>query len=93
MGPSDVACDDAGSSVRAAPSTVTAASRRRVRASCEAVFTGADEKGLAYWFENAASNEAVGRGQMSDRTNSSAWGPPCRRSMPASSHSTEIGPV
>ena len=50
-------------------------------------------RGIRYWFENAASNDAVGRGQMSERMNPTASFAPCRRSMPASSHSTEMGPV
>ena len=49
--------------------------------------------GIRYWFENAASNDAVGRGQMSERMNPTASFAPCRRSMPASSHSTEMGPA
>ena len=40
----------------------------------------------------AASNDAAGGSKASRRTNSSASGAPTRRSMPASSHSTEIGP-
>jgi hypothetical protein len=42
--------------------------------------------------EKAASNAAEGASNASERTNSSASGAPRRRSMPASSHSTEIGP-
>jgi hypothetical protein len=42
--------------------------------------------------ENAASNAAEGGSNASERTNSSASGAPRSRSMPASSHSTEIGP-
>ena len=42
--------------------------------------------------ENAASKAAVGASKASRRTNSSASGAPTRRSIPASSHSTEIGP-
>ncbi len=53
----------------------------------------ASQARLRYWFENAASNDAVGRGQMSERMNPTASAAPCRRSMPASSHSTEMGPV
>jgi hypothetical protein len=40
----------------------------------------------------AESKEAVGGSNASERTNSRASGAPRRRSMPASSHSTEIGP-
>ena len=43
--------------------------------------------------ENAASNAADGGSNASERTNSSASGAPRRRSMPASSHSTDMGPV
>jgi hypothetical protein len=46
-----------------------------------------------YWWENAASNELVGRDQIFERINFTASSAPCRRSMPASSHSIEIGPV
>ena len=49
--------------------------------------------GHAYSFvENAASNAAAGASNARRRTNSRASGAPTRRSMPASSHSTEIGP-
>ncbi len=41
----------------------------------------------------AASNETPGGSKSKLRKNSSASGAPCRRSIPASSHSTEIGPV
>ena len=40
----------------------------------------------------AASKAASGRSKARRRTNSSASGAPSRRSIPASSHSTEIGP-
>ncbi len=42
--------------------------------------------------ENAASNAASGASNAYFLTNSSASGAPTRRSIPASSHSTEIGP-
>ena len=42
--------------------------------------------------ENAASKAAVGASNARRRTNSSASGAPTSRSIPASSHSTEIGP-
>ena len=42
---------------------------------------------------NAASNAASGASNASRRTNSSASGAPTSRSIPASSHSTEMGPV
>ncbi len=42
---------------------------------------------------NAASNAADGGSNASDRTNSSASGAPTSRSIPASSHSIEIGPA
>src|SRR4030095_16660102 len=42
--------------------------------------------------ENAASNAAAGGSNASRRTNCTASGAPISRSMPASSHSTEIGP-
>ena len=42
---------------------------------------------------NAASNAAPGGSNASRRTNSSASGAPISRSMPASSHSIEMGPV
>ncbi|SCF36649.1 hypothetical protein GA0070215_120117 [Micromonospora marina] len=41
---------------------------------------------------NAASKAALGASNARRRTNWSASGAPTRRSMPASSHSTEIGP-
>ncbi len=43
--------------------------------------------------ENAASNDCAGRSHSSERTNPTASAAPCNRSMPASSHSIEIGPV
>ena len=44
-------------------------------------------------FANAASKDVSGSSIAARaRTNSKDWGAPCRRSMPASSHSTEIGP-
>ena len=42
--------------------------------------------------ENAASNAADGASKASRRTNASASGAPTSRSIPASSHSIEIGP-
>ena len=42
--------------------------------------------------EKAASKAAAGGSKASRRTNSSASGAPTSRSIPASSHSTEIGP-
>ncbi len=49
-------------------------------------------RNTSYWLLNAASNEASGFGHSSDRTNRTASAAPCRRSMPASSHSIEMGP-
>ena len=51
------------------------------------------ESGRCQRAENAASNAAAGGSKASRRTNASASGAPTSRSMPASSHSTEIGPV
>ncbi len=42
---------------------------------------------------NAASKDAAGGSKSNRRRNSSDSGAPVSRSMPASSHSTEIGPV
>jgi hypothetical protein len=48
-----------------------------------------------YWFPvlNAASKDAEGGSKSNRRRKVSACGAPARRSMPASSHSTEIGPA
>lgn len=55
---------------------------RMAHARCHSVFV-----------EKAASKAAAGGViALSLRTSSSASGAPCRRSMPASSHSTEVGP-
>jgi hypothetical protein len=47
-----------------------------------------------YWFPvlNAASKDAAGGSKSNRRRKVSASGAPARRSMPASSHSTETGP-
>ena len=45
------------------------------------------------WFEKAASNAAAGGSNASHLTNSSASGAPTSRSIPASSHSIDNGPV
>ena len=45
------------------------------------------------WLLKAASNDASGCFHSRERTNPTASLAPCRRSMPASSHSIEIGPV
>src|SRR5665647_2417430 len=47
---------------------------------------------LPYRVANAASNEAVGGSKASLLMNASASGAPTSRSIPASSHSTEMGP-
>ena len=44
------------------------------------------------WVEKAASKAAAGGSKASRRTNASASGAPTSRSMPASSHSMEMGP-
>ena len=44
------------------------------------------------WVLKAASKAALGASKARRRTNSSASGAPTRRSMPASSHSIEMGP-
>ena len=49
-------------------------------------------RGAGQRVENAASKAAVGAANALRFTNSSASGAPSRRSMPASSHSTEMGP-
>ena len=46
----------------------------------------------AHCVEKAASKDAVGASKARRLTNSSASGAPARRSIPASSHSTEMGP-
>jgi uncharacterized membrane protein YbhN (UPF0104 family) len=46
-----------------------------------------------YWLLKAASKDAEGSFHSSERMNPTAWAAPCSRSMPASSHSTEMGPV
>ena len=50
------------------------------------------QKARQPWFENAASNAADGGSKASDCTKASASGAPTSRSIPASSHSTDIGP-
>src|SRR5690606_35555523 len=45
-----------------------------------------------FWWLKAASNDCSGNFQSSERTKSTASAAPWRRSMPASSHSIELGP-
>ena len=69
--------------------------RLGVGAAHEAVADQPDVEGRRprhHSLENAASKEPVGLSQFSFRRNCRASGAPTRRSMPASSHSTEIGP-
>lgn len=46
-----------------------------------------------YWFENTESNAAAGGSHRSERMYLTASAAPCSRSIPASSHSMEMGPV
>ncbi|GAA3885609.1 hypothetical protein GCM10022381_29690 [Leifsonia kafniensis] len=73
--------------------------RRRATSMADAATTLASSaasarfRRAAYWFENAASSEAVGLGNSVERMNPTASAAPCTRSIPAPSHSTEIGSV